>query len=146
MERVRREAGLSADASSEQILGALLRSGCATAVVDAAIAVSESARQQAVGLGLPLFDAWLERAMTALRELATMLVLMPRLPSANGSRDTSTRCSRAREQAEEYLLSDPELRESWDVYRTGFLGKPTRLGIRSRWASSSRTWLRRAST
>jgi hypothetical protein len=134
IERLRQEAGLPADAAPDQVLAALLTTGCAEAMLDDALALAHGITRDTEQLSLPSTTAHCAQLTNALDDLRQALrCARSSLASALRSspapaRGRASAMENAIARAQDYLLDDIEMREAWDVYRTGFLGEAVRVG------------------
>jgi hypothetical protein len=130
---VARAAGLSLDPwpDATLVLGALVATGSADSMIDAAISRLREGRQLAVDLGLATFAEYLLDVAAGLEERR------PRLAHHRGtSADAGAGAAsppplivlaqptvpKALEMAEGFLLADPTFRESWESHREGMFG------------------------
>jgi hypothetical protein len=115
------------------ILGALVATNSADAIIDAAIARLREGRRQAKDLGLVTFVQYLEDVEAGLEERRPRpaplssdgRVERQRSPaSAPMIELAQPSFSKAIEMAEGFLVADPTFRESWESHREGMFGSP----------------------
>ena len=151
--RVSLEAGLPRGAPPDRVIGALLTTACAARIIDETRRRTAAARIAADQLGLRRIVDYLDDVESSFGELAGTVAAGAALAEIAGAgrmctpapRTESPRLREASARALDFLLDDENMREAWDVHRTGFLGMDVReSGARSPSASRSRISARRA--
>ncbi|MEU6709617.1 hypothetical protein [Streptomyces wuyuanensis] len=111
-------------------LGTLIIRGRAHKLVDEARRSLEQAGKSARGMGLETLTARIEEIAGDFSRLSADLAHVAKVDIGSPVRSRATAVNPLSEtsMALSFLTSDTSLRESWDVYRNGFLGTPERIG------------------
>lgn len=134
--RVSLEAGLPRGAPPDRVIGALLTTACAARIIDETRRRTAAARIAADQLGLRRIVDYLDDVESSFGELAGTVAAGAALAEIAGAgrmctpapRTESPRLREASARALDFLLDDENMREAWDVHRTGFLGMDVRVG------------------